>query len=61
MQKQTDDSRVRPDLKCLSIGEIWDKLKYLSNQEGLSASGYIRQIILRQYKKERGKELISVG
>ena len=59
--EEQNDQRVRPDLKCLSIGGVYDKLQYLSKQEGLSASGYIRQMILRQWKREGNKEPVQVS
>lgn len=46
-------------LKCLSIGSVWDMLRYLSEQQKLSASSYIRQMVVKEFKKERKKELTS--
>ncbi len=60
MQKQIDDSRVRPDIKALCIGSVYDKLQYLSKQEGISASGWVRQKVIAEFKKEKKKGLTSV-
>lgn len=60
MNDQGSNIRVRPDLVCLSIGKIKNMLDYLSEQQGLSASSYIRQMVIKEFKKERKKELASV-
>ena len=48
--------KKRLDLICLSAGGVKDKMKYLADQVGLSISGYIRQAINKEYKKEKKKE-----
>ena len=62
MDKETQDRKVRPTLRCVSINElIWQQLKTLAGKASETKSSYIRQLIKKQYKKERGNELISTG
>lgn len=60
-QLDTNNKKRKNELKCLSIGEIWDKAKYLAKKEGRTVSAYIRETIKKQYKKERRKEVASVS
>ena len=52
--------KTRDDLKCLSIGNVYDKLQYLSRQEGTSASGWVRRKVIAEFRKEKKKELMGV-
>lgn len=61
MQREFEDTRIRPDIKSLCIGSVYDKLQYLSKQEGTSASGWIRRKVIAEFKKEKKRELDSVG
>lgn len=59
MDKQELAEKRRSDLKCLSVGSVWEKAKYLAKQQGLSISGYFRKLILNKYRKEKKKEEVS--
>ena len=52
---------IREDLKCLSVGKVYPLLKYLAEQAGLSVSAWIRTIAIKEYKKERSKEVLKMG
>lgn len=58
-----ENMKVRPDLKCVAIGEVWEQAQYLAKKDGRSVSGLIREVLKNMYKKEKKKEeeLTTVG
>ena len=55
-------TRKREDLHCISIHPtVWEQLRILANGNGRSISNYIREVIKKEFKKERRKDLTSVG
>ena len=61
MVEENFKKNVRSDLMCLSIGRVKDMLEHLSSQQGIGSSGYIRQMIIKEFKRERRKESTPVG
>ena len=57
MENKLQDSRVRKDLKCLSLGEIaYSMAKELAQSNSLSVSAYMRILIKKQYQRFKQKE-----
>ena len=60
MENTTDADRVRPELRCIAVAEpIWQQAKELASSDGRSISSYIREVIKRQYRKEKKQEINS--
>ena len=58
MERKVNENHIRPDLKCLSVGKVYPLLRYLAEKAGLSVSAWIRNITIKEYKKEKSKELV---
>ena len=58
-QASENKTRVRSDLRCLSLGhgDIWDKAKQLAQSEGRSVSSFLRELIKQAYNKKKRKLL----
>ena len=52
---------TREDLKCLSVGKVYSLLKYLAEKTGLSVSAWVRNIAIKEYNKEKKKEIDLVS
>lgn len=47
-------------LKCLSIGSVYHLLQYLAKKAGLNVSAWIRNMAIKEYGKEKKKELTTI-
>ena len=62
MPIQEESTKPRKDLACLSlkIGDTWDKALRGAKLEGRSVSSYIRELIKKDFRNKKKKELASV-
>lgn len=62
MVVKEESTEKRKDLACLSlkVGDTWDKALQGAKLEGRSISSYIRELIKKDFRNKRKKELASV-
>jgi len=61
MEAQTNNIKIRRDLKCLSLGETaYSMCKTLAKEAGLSVSAYLRLLIQKNFKRNKNKLSLEV-
>ena len=62
MDEERLPSRKRKDCHCISVPvKEWECFVLMAEKDSRTVSSYLRYLVKKERKKERGKELASVG